>query len=265
MENSHHTPLEGPRSIAKTERHPSVSKCSIRTGEGGFLLVLRINRYDVNKAHPRTIGDKYATTLSLIPNIVDNYLGSKLKEAVDVVGQLKSDRIREEAQAENKDVFNKVDENIMKIIKEQVNAQVKKKIDKILPRIEKLVNEQPGSEVLIRSSNEAKTSHANLYKALVDAYEADKAILDAYGDTVTIKRRQDNADDDQEPFARPDWGSKRIRAGKEPESSSAPREKTSTTTGKSTKGYKSHQQSVGQSALAEVPMHTADDFKDPTH
>ncbi|GJX21524.1 hypothetical protein Tco_0225969 [Tanacetum coccineum] len=37
MENNHHTPLERPRSIAKTERHPSVSKRSIRTGEGDHL------------------------------------------------------------------------------------------------------------------------------------------------------------------------------------------------------------------------------------
>ncbi|GKB56583.1 hypothetical protein Tco_0912769 [Tanacetum coccineum] len=105
----------------------------------------------------------------------------------------------------------------------------------------------------------------NLYKALVNAYEANKDILDAYGDTVTIKHRPDDTDDDQEPSAGTDRGSKRRRAGKEPESSSAPREKTSMTTSKSTKGSKSHQQSVCQSALAEVPMHTADDFEDPTH
>ncbi|GJR46249.1 hypothetical protein Tco_1314352 [Tanacetum coccineum] len=41
--------------------------------------------------------NQYVTTLSLIPNIVDTYLGSKLKESVDVVVQLKSDRLREEA------------------------------------------------------------------------------------------------------------------------------------------------------------------------
>ncbi|GJZ54473.1 hypothetical protein Tco_0609358 [Tanacetum coccineum] len=62
-----------------------------------------------------------------------------------------------------------------------------------------------------------------------------------------------------------DRGSKRRRTGKEPESASAPREKTSTTTGKSIEGSKSHQQSEGQSALAEVPMHIVDDFEDPTH
>ncbi|GJW24402.1 hypothetical protein Tco_0038213 [Tanacetum coccineum] len=94
----------------------------------------------------------------------------------------------------------------------------------------KLVNDQLEAEVLIRSSNEAKTSHAeNLYKALVDAYETDKDILETYGDTVTLKRRQDDEDEDEEPSARSNRGSKRRRAEKEPESTSAPKEKTSKT------------------------------------
>ncbi|GKF65183.1 hypothetical protein Tco_0191700, partial [Tanacetum coccineum] len=36
-----------------------------------------------------------------------------------------------------------------------------------------------------------------LYKDLVEAYEADKILLDTYGDKVTIKRPRDGADDDQ--------------------------------------------------------------------
>ncbi|GKG25346.1 hypothetical protein Tco_0395974, partial [Tanacetum coccineum] len=38
--------------------------------------------------------NQYATALSSILNIVENYLGSKLKESVDVAVQLKSDRLR---------------------------------------------------------------------------------------------------------------------------------------------------------------------------
>ncbi|GJU76487.1 hypothetical protein Tco_1273557 [Tanacetum coccineum] len=45
--------------------------------------------------------NQYAEALSSIPGIVDQYLANKMKEAVDVAVQLKSDRIREEAQAEN--------------------------------------------------------------------------------------------------------------------------------------------------------------------
>ncbi|GJU86040.1 hypothetical protein Tco_1293586 [Tanacetum coccineum] len=46
-----------------------------------------------------------------------------------------------------------------------------------------------------------------LYKALVDVYEADKILLDTYGDTVTLKRPRDGVDDDQEPSAGTDQGS----------------------------------------------------------
>ncbi|GKC30125.1 hypothetical protein Tco_1037419, partial [Tanacetum coccineum] len=150
--------------------------------------------------------------------------------------------LRDEAQAENADFLNKLDDNIKKIIKDQVKEQVKAQVSNILPKIEKLVNDQCESEVLIRSSNEAKTSHAiaanlseleqkkilidkieankpidmsyiqkNLYKALVNAYDADKDILDAYGDTVTIKRHRDDANDDEEPFAGSNRGKKDLR------------------------------------------------------
>ncbi|GJS40014.1 hypothetical protein Tco_0565057, partial [Tanacetum coccineum] len=67
----------------------------------------------------------------------------------------------------------------------------------------------------------------NLYKALVDAYESDKLILDTYGDTVLFKRCRDDEDKGKEPFAGLNRGSKRKRAGKEPESTSAPKERPS--------------------------------------
>ncbi|GJT98164.1 hypothetical protein Tco_1093682 [Tanacetum coccineum] len=127
---------------------------------------------------------QYATALSSIPNIVDNYLGSKLKESVDVAVQLKSDRLREEAQIKNESFLNNLDATMQKIIKEQVNTRVKKEVSKILPRIEKLVNEQLESEVLIRSSHEAKSSHVvvtnlselELKKILIDKMKSNKSI-----------------------------------------------------------------------------------------
>ncbi|GKB01345.1 hypothetical protein Tco_0829389 [Tanacetum coccineum] len=204
--------------------------------------------------------------------------------------------LRDEAQAKNADFINKLDDNIKKIIKDKVKEQVKAQVSKILPKIEKTVNEQLEAEVLTRSSNESKTSHVvaanlselelkkilidkmesnksihrsdeqkNLYKALVDAYESDKLILDTYGDTVSFKRRRDDEDKDEEPSAGSNWGSKRRRAGKEPESTSAPKEKTSKTTGKSTEGSKSHYKSADESTQAEEPMHTAKDLEELAH
>ncbi|GJS77748.1 hypothetical protein Tco_0727629 [Tanacetum coccineum] len=236
--------------------------------------------------------NQYAEALSSIPGIVDQYLANKMQEAVDVAVQLKYDRIREESHTENQQFLDSIDEGMKKVIKEQV----KKEVSKITPKIEKLVNEQLESEVLVRSSKEAKTSHAvaanlselelkkilidkmeannsinrsdiqrQLYQALVDAYEADKILLDTYGDTVTIKRPRDGADDDQEPSAGTDRGSKRRRSGKEPESTSAPRETTTTTAGKTTTGSKTHKQSASQSAPVEETMQSTDVFKAPAH
>nr|GFA67587.1 hypothetical protein [Tanacetum cinerariifolium] len=49
----------------------------------------------------------------------------------------------------------------------------------------------------IQRSDEQK----NLYKALVEAYESNKIVLDTYEETVTLKRRRNNdADKDEEPF-----------------------------------------------------------------
>nr|GFB26051.1 hypothetical protein [Tanacetum cinerariifolium] len=54
----------------------------------------------------------------------------------------------------------------------------------------------------IQRSNEQR----NLYKALVDAYEADKTILESYGDTSILKRRRGDDDDQEGPSTGSDWG-----------------------------------------------------------
>ncbi|GJS19753.1 hypothetical protein Tco_0448385 [Tanacetum coccineum] len=148
-----------------------------------------------------------------------------MNEAIKAGVQLQSDRLREEAQAENEEFINKFDENMKKIFKEQ----------------------------------EA------LYKALVNAYETNKDILDTYGDTVTFKRCQDYEDKDKDPSARSNWGSKRRKTGKEPESTSAPKEKTSMSSGKSKERSKSHQNSTGKSVQAKEPIHADENLEEPAH
>ncbi|GJV16852.1 hypothetical protein Tco_1362175 [Tanacetum coccineum] len=140
-------------------------------------------------------------------------------------------------QAEIQYFLNKLDDNIKKIIKNQVKEQVKAQVSKILAKIKKTVNEQLEAEIMTHSSTKSKTSLAlaanlselelkkiliekmegnksihrsneqkNLYKALVEAYESDKLILDTYDDTVSFKRRRDDEDKDEEPFAGSNWG-----------------------------------------------------------
>ncbi|GJT86810.1 hypothetical protein Tco_1068527 [Tanacetum coccineum] len=131
--------------------------------------------------------NQFATTVSSIPGIIDLYLANRMNDAVKIAVQLQSKRLREKAQAKNQDFINKIDD----------------------------ANDQIEAEVLIRLSNESKTSYAvaanlselelkkilidkmesnksihrsdeqkNLYKALVDGYESDKLIIDTYGDTI---------------------------------------------------------------------------------
>ncbi|GKB18158.1 hypothetical protein Tco_0852081 [Tanacetum coccineum] len=202
--------------------------------------------------------------VSSIPGIVDTYLENKMNKAVKTVVQLQSDRLRDKAQAKNSDFINKLDDNIKKIIKEQVKAQVKEQTSHAVAanlsklELKKIFIDKIETNKSIHRSDHQKT----LYKALVDAYESDKLILDTYGDTVTIKRIQDDQDEDDEPSAGSNRGSKRRRAGKEPESTSAPKEKTSKSLGKSKEGSKSQHTSTGKSAHVEEPIHVDKDLEE---
>ncbi|GKA31831.1 hypothetical protein Tco_0718198 [Tanacetum coccineum] len=188
--------------------------------------------------------NQFAEVVSSIPGIVDIYLANKMNVAVKIPVQLQSDRLRDEAQVENKDFLNKLDDNIKKIIKDQVKEQVKAQTSLAIAanlselELKKILIEKIESNKSIHISNEQK----NLYKAFVEAYESDKLILDTYGDTVLFKRRRDDEDKDEEPF-----------------------EKTSKITGKSTDGSKSQHKSAGKSAHIEEPMHTDKDLEEPTH
>nr|GEU48501.1 integrase, catalytic region, zinc finger, CCHC-type, peptidase aspartic, catalytic [Tanacetum cinerariifolium] len=241
--------------------------------------------------------NQFARAVFAIPGIVQRYMDQRMNEAVKVAFQIQYDRLRDEAQRENDEFLKSVNENMKKIIKEQVKEQVKVQVSKILPRIEQTMNEQLEAEVLTRSSHSSKTSYVvaadlsemelkkiliekiegnksiqrsdeqrNLYKALVEAYESDKIILDTYRETVTLKRRcDDDANKDEEPSAGLDRGSKRRREEKEPESASAPMETATRSAGRSTQGSRSRQASAGESALAEEPVQTTYQMDEPPH
>nr|GEU66193.1 hypothetical protein [Tanacetum cinerariifolium] len=214
--------------------------------------------------------NQFAGAVSAIPGIVQRFMDQRMNEAVKVAVQIQSDRLHEEAQRENYEFLKTVDENMKNIIKEQVKEQVKVQVSKILSRIEQAINEQLEAEVLTRSSHSSRTSYVvvadlfemelkkiliekmegnksiqcsdeqrNLYKALVEAYESDKIILDTYEETVTLKRRRDDdANKDEEPSVGPD---------------------------RSTQGSRSRQASTSEYALAEESMQTTSQMEEPSH
>nr|GFC03142.1 hypothetical protein [Tanacetum cinerariifolium] len=53
-----------------------------------------------------------------------------------------------------------------------------------------LIDKMEGNKSIQRSDEQR-----NLYKALVEAYDADKAILDSYGESSILKRRREDDDD----------------------------------------------------------------------
>nr|GFC62707.1 hypothetical protein [Tanacetum cinerariifolium] len=70
------------------------------------------------------------------------------------------------------------------------------------------INQGRGLQV----TQNVEDSHVTLTPALVEAYDADKAILDTYEEATILKRRRE--DDDQEgPSAGSDRGSKRQKEG----------------------------------------------------
>ncbi|GKD96524.1 hypothetical protein Tco_1380421 [Tanacetum coccineum] len=207
--------------------------------------------------------NQFADDVSSIPGIVDNYLTSKIKETVDVVVQLQTNKLREEAQAENQEFINQIDSTMKKIIKELVQAQV----SKIMPKIEKYVTESLGVEVLVRSTNQPQTSYIvaasllefELKKILIDKIESNKSI-----DRSDIQENLYNALD-EDPSTGSNRGSKRRRSGKEAESSKEPTHKESKSTSSSKGASRSQPKSSGKSAQAEEHGQKVDDLEEQLH
>ncbi|GJS18574.1 hypothetical protein Tco_0413046 [Tanacetum coccineum] len=210
-------------------------------------------------SHFESTDDESNDEVTQVHNVEGEELDEEETNEEEEVNELYRD-VNVNLERRNTEMTDALQTNVKGFISNMLNPNPDTCIDSILNlnteltslRIKKLVNDQLEAEVLICSSNEAKTSHVvaanlcelklkkilidkmennksidksvqqkTLYKALVDAYETDKDILATYGDTFT-----------------------------------APKEKTSKSTGKSKEGSKSYQKSTGQSAQAEEPIHT---------
>nr|GFA95394.1 hypothetical protein [Tanacetum cinerariifolium] len=216
----------------------------------------------------------FAEAVSNISGIFHQYMNQQMNEAVRVAVQIQTDQLRDSYQRENDEFLRTIDDNMKRIIKEQVKGQVNEQVSRILPRIKQSVNAQLEAEVLTRSSHSSRTSYAiaadlsemEMKKILIEKMEADKIILDIYGDTVTLKRRRDDeSDKDEGPSAGSDRGSKRQREGKELESASASLQTATRSADRSTPGSKSRQASANESAFAEEPVQTTSQIEEPSH
>nr|GFB09387.1 hypothetical protein [Tanacetum cinerariifolium] len=107
-----------------------------------------------------------------------------MKEAVREAVQIQTDRLQDSLQRENDEFLRNIDENMKKVLKELVKTQVKEQVSRILPQIEESVNATLEAEVLTRSSQSSRTSHAiaadlsemELKKILIEKMEGNKSI-----------------------------------------------------------------------------------------
>nr|GFB36529.1 hypothetical protein [Tanacetum cinerariifolium] len=153
-----------------------------------------------------------------------------------------NDEEDQDLRLKNDEFLRNIDENMKKIIKGQI-----------------LIDKMEGNKSIQRSDEQR-----NLYKALVEAYDADKTILDTYGESTILKRRRE--DDDQEgPSTGSNRGSKRQREGGEHASASTPSETATESAGRSTTGSQSKQLSASESAFAEEPAQTTCQMEEPSH
>nr|GEY70563.1 hypothetical protein [Tanacetum cinerariifolium] len=252
---------------------PSIILKNLPTFNSAFRFDERLRSLETTFSEYRQT-NPFVDAVSAIPGIVNQYMTQQMTEAVREAVQIQTDRLQDSLQRENDEFLRNIDKNMKKIIKGKVKSQVKEQVSRILPRIEESVNATLKAEVLTRSSHSSRTSYAiaadlskmklkkiliknmegnksiqqldeqrNLYKALVKAYDADKAIMVTYGESTILKRRKE--DDDQEgPSVGSDRGSKRQKEGGEHASASSSSKTATRSVGRSTKGSQSQQLSV---------------------
>nr|GEW19137.1 hypothetical protein [Tanacetum cinerariifolium] len=185
----------------------------------------------------------------------DELYHDEMTEAVREAVQIQTDRLQDSLQRENDEFLRTIDDNIKKIIKEQV------KIDLSEMELKKILIDKMEGNKSIQRSDEQR----NLYKALVEAYEADKTILDSYGESAILKRIHEDDDDQEGPSAGSDKGSKRRREGREHALASTPSKPVTGSAGRSTTRTQSRQISASESAFAKEPMQTTCQMDEPSH
>ncbi|GKC48407.1 hypothetical protein Tco_1066129, partial [Tanacetum coccineum] len=151
-----------------------------------------------------------STTPPPIPNFASLFgFNQRMKEVVDMAIQLKSNKLREEAQAENQEFLNSLDSNMQKYVTESLGAEVlicSTNQPQTSYRIASSLLEFEFKRILMDKIEENKSIdisdvQKNLYNALVEAYNTDKDLISSYGDVPIILRTWDDKDKDEEPSA----------------------------------------------------------------
>nr|GFA97891.1 hypothetical protein [Tanacetum cinerariifolium] len=270
---------------------PSIILENLPTFNSAFRFDERLRSLETSFSEYRQT-NPFVDAVSAIPGIVHHYMTQQMMEAVrEALSISEEERIHEEE--EEDELYRDVDINQLRGLQvsqdiedshvtltsvhpdgQQESSSVSSFVTSMLNPIsdavaadlskmelKKILIEKMEGNKSIQRSDEQR----NVYKALVDAYEADKTILESYGDTTILKRRREDDDDQEGPSAGSDRGSKRQREGGEPESGSTSSELATRSASMSTTGTQSRQMSASESAFAEEPVQTTCQIDEPSH
>nr|GFD25326.1 hypothetical protein [Tanacetum cinerariifolium] len=134
---------------------PSIILENLPTFNSAFRFEERLRLLETSFSEYRQT-NQFADAVSAIPGIVHQYMDQQMKEAVREAVQIPTDRLQ--------------DSLTSYAIAADLSEMELKKI---------LIEKMEGNKSIQRS-----VEQRNLYKALVEAYEADKAILDTYGEST---------------------------------------------------------------------------------
>nr|GEY86325.1 hypothetical protein [Tanacetum cinerariifolium] len=129
--------------------------------------------------------------VSSILDIVDQYLTSKVKETVGVAVRLQSNKLKEEVEAENQELFNQVDSTMKAIIKEQ-DAEISRGTNS---KESKTSGSSKGTETQHQSSGKSTQVEEPVFETAKTKMQCDQGNELGYSD--------DQADDKTAP--RNDW------------------------------------------------------------
>nr|GEV61506.1 hypothetical protein [Tanacetum cinerariifolium] len=170
--------------------------------------------------------NQFVDVVSSIIGIVDNYISSKMKDAVDVAIQLQTNKLREEV-LKNFSIRSTNQPRTSYGVATSLSEFELKKI---------LIDKMEENKSINRSDIQQ-----NLNNSLVESYNSEKDIITSYGDVVTLKR------------------------GKEAESSKQLTHKESKSTSSLKGASKSQLKSLGTSAYAEEHGQKVDDLDEHSH
>nr|GFC37902.1 hypothetical protein [Tanacetum cinerariifolium] len=200
---------------------PSTILENLPTFDSVFCFDERLKSLETSFSEYRQT-NPFVDVVSAIPGIIHQYMTHQMTEAVREAVQIQTNRLQDSFQRENDEFLRTVDENIKKIIKVADLSEMElKKI---------LIEKMEGNKSIQRSDEQR-----NLYNALVEAYDADKNILDTYRESTILKRRREDVDQEG-PSVGSNRGSKRPREGGEHASASTPFETATGSAGRSTTG-----------------------------